>query len=1139
MALCPSCGEDNPERARFCLGCGAPLGSTTPAAQEERKVVSILFVDLVGFTARSHEADPEDVRAALAPYHRLLKKEIERFGGTVEKFIGDAVMAVFGAPIAHEDDAERAVRAALRITEELVNLNATTPAVDLSIRAAVNTGEGLVVLGARPEAGEGMVTGDVVNTASRLQNAAPVDGVVVGELTYRTTKDVIDFEELPPVSVKGKPAPIPVWRALAAKSRFGVDTEMRPVTAFVGRDHEMELLQTTFRRTVDGSSVQLVTIVGEPGVGKTRILSEFAGFVDDQEEFVTWRQGRSLPYGEGITFWALGEIVKAQSGILESDTPEVASEKLQASIHSLFENGSERQWFQSRLSPLVGIEPISGAVEREESFTAWRRFLEAVASKDPLVLVFEDLHWADQAMLDFVEHLVDWSTGVAVLVICTARPELYERTQGWGGGKRNSNTVSLSPLTATETSNLVASLLGQAVLPDNLRDALLEKSGGNPLYAEEFIRMLGDQGMFDAGGPTSISPADRIRLPDTVQAVIAARLDTLPAERKALLHDASIVGKVFWAGAVAAIGGTEDGRVRGGLHELLRKEIVRPARNSSIEGEDEYSFWHGLIRDVSYSQIPRAARARKHEAMARWLEKFVGERAADHADILAYHYRQALDLAIASGLREEAERLQEPTRHFLVLAGDRAMALDMVRAKSFYKEALELYRAEEPERTDVLFKLAEVLGATGAPSEGESACREAIEGFLRAGLEPAAAAAMLELARSVGNRGDGHQCFELERRAIDLLEAQPPSSELGLAYGQHAISLSITDDPREGLKLADKSITVVEAFDLSRAAVTAQRARGIALLLLGDPAARESFERALEMADALGIADLVAACYSDLGGLVEAEEGPSQALKLYAKKLEYARTRGVVSQVNFAKSESAAASFSSGSWDEALELSGAIIATARAQEDLLDLAIGLLARIQVLTYRGQVFDHPEQLEEMVAVARALEELQITAPALAVAAWAHHVAGDEVAARTLANEFKDLTKDAAFWRPHYLLEPMRVLVASGDIEAAHELLRGLEPMFQRDRNNVLVGRALLAEAEGEFEDALRSFEESAERWKAFGVPLEEGQAFFGAGRCLAALGRHDEAKSLFHGAKGIFVDLGAVTLLKEVADSLGQ
>jgi class 3 adenylate cyclase len=620
VIACPACGEVNPERARFCLACGAPIEEITVA--EERKVVSVLFVDLVGFTDRSDQADPEDVRATLRPYQARLKKEIERFGGTVEKFVGDAVMAVFGAPVAHEDDAERAVRAGLRIIDAIAELNESIPALELAVRAAVNSGEAVVALGARPEGGESIVTGDVVNTASRLQAIAPVGGVVVGELTRRASRHVIEYEELEPVPLKGKAEPVPVWRAIHARSPVGVDVEQAAPTPFVGRDHDLALLKETYARTSRESSLQLVTVAGEPGVGKTRLVTELRRFIEEQPKIVVWRQGRCLSYGEGITFWALGEIVKAQAGILESDGPHDAAEKLAVAVEAVVEDASERGWFNARLAPLVGAQVFddSEAAERaESSFTAWRRFLEAIAAQQPLVLVLEDLHWADVALLDFVEHLADWVSGVPLLVICTARPELYERMPDWGGGKRNSTTISLSRLTGEETARLISALLSRAVLPAETQAVLLERAGGNPLYAEEFVRMLNDRGILDARGRLLQATDGEIEVPETVQALIAARLDTLPAERKSLLHDAAVVGNVFWAGAIAAIGEREKGVVREGLHELVRKELVRPARSSSVKDDDEFSFWHLLVRDVAYQQIPRVSRARKHQAAATWL----------------------------------------------------------------------------------------------------------------------------------------------------------------------------------------------------------------------------------------------------------------------------------------------------------------------------------------------------------------------------------------------------------------------------------------------------------------------------------------------------------------------------------------
>ena len=602
---------------------------------EERKVVSVLFVDLVGFTSRSDRADPEDVRATLRPYHERVKADIERFGGTVEKFIGDAVMAVFGAPVAHEDDAERAVRSGLRILDSIEELR--DDGLELAVRGAVTTGEAVVAIGARPERGEGIVTGDVVNIAARLQSAAPVGGVLVDEATVRSTDAVIAYEPLPAVEAKGKAEPIAVWRALHARSIVG-QPEAATQTPFVGREHERTLLFETFLRAERESSVQLVTVVGEPGIGKSRLVTELRTALDDRPDVVTWRHGRCLPYGEGITFWALGEIVKAEAGILESDDQHAAAAKLEATAEALFDVEADRSWIVSRLGPLVGAGESESA-SREETFTAWRRFLEEMAAHRPCVLVIEDLHWADAALLEFLEHLLDWSAPVPLFLLCTARPELFERQPNWGGGKRNATTISLSPLSTEESGRLLQVLLDRTLLPAEVQSVLLERAGGNPLYAEQFARMLEERGS-----------VEDVAVPETVHALVAARLDTLRPELKALLHDAAVVGRIFWSGAVAAVGERERGEVRRELNELVHREFVRPIRVSAIEGEEEFSFWHALVRDVAYQQIPRSPRAEKHLAAARWVEHMAEERVADHAEILVHHYGEALELLRATGV---------------------------------------------------------------------------------------------------------------------------------------------------------------------------------------------------------------------------------------------------------------------------------------------------------------------------------------------------------------------------------------------------------------------------------------------------------------------------------------------------------
>jgi class 3 adenylate cyclase len=590
VGLCLSCGHENADDARFCSQCATRLDEAAAPTREERKVVTCLFCDLVGFTARAEQLDPEDVRAVLQPYHARVRADLERFGGTVEKFIGDAVMAIFGAPVAHEDDPERAVRAALAIRDGLAE-------DELDVRIGLTTGEALITLGARPEAGEGMAAGDVVNTAARLQAAAPTNAILVDETTYRSTERAIDYRDAVPVEAKGKAEPVPVWEALSARARVGV--ERVGGAQLVGRDQELTLLREALGRVIREREPQLVTLVGVPGIGKSRLVYElFQTIETGAYGLVFWRHGRSLPYGEGITFWALGEMVKAQAGILESDSPEQASAKLGEAVARFVDAAADATWVERHLRPLAGVETDEAWTgdRREEAFAAWRRFLEAIADERALVLVFEDLQWADDVLLDFVDYLAEWASGVPILVLCTARPELLARRPVWAGGKVNASTLQLSPLSDEETAVLVHALLGSAAVEAELQTRLLEHAGGNPLYAEEFTRML-------------TSRQGDVVLPETVQGIIAARLDTLPAEEKELLQDAAVMGRTFWLGALGGERWTLEER----LHSLTRKEFVSRERRSTVAGETEFSFRHALVREVgkapSCRRVDRVARS--------------------------------------------------------------------------------------------------------------------------------------------------------------------------------------------------------------------------------------------------------------------------------------------------------------------------------------------------------------------------------------------------------------------------------------------------------------------------------------------------------------------------------------------------
>jgi class 3 adenylate cyclase/tetratricopeptide (TPR) repeat protein len=1064
------------------------LSEPSKAAAEERKVVSVLFVDLVGFTAASEHADPEDVRARLRPYHARVKEEIERFGGTVEKFVGDAVMAVFGAPIAHEDDAERAVSAALRILAAIDELNEEHPGLELAVRGAVNTGEAMVMLGARPAQGEGIVAGDVVNTAARLQSAAPVGAIVVGEATFRSTRDLFEYEELEAVTVKGKTEPLPIWHATAARRRFGVDVEPIVRTPLIGRDDDLALLRTTYARTMRESSTQLVTIIGEPGVGKTRLTSEFRGWVDDQPELVFWRQGRSLPYGEGITYWALGEMIKAQAGVLESDSPSDAATKLEVAVAEVTEDLNEREWLRASLAPLVGAGEGIASSAREEPFAAWQRFLESVAAQRPLIVVFEDLHWADDALLAFIEHLVDWSTGVPLLVLCTARPELYEKYAGWGGGKRNSNTISLSPLGPEDTARLLSALLQRAVLPAETQARLLEHAGGNPLYAEEFVRMLGDQGVLGVGG--ELRDAD-IRVPDTVQALIAARLDTLPPERKALLHDAAVVGKVFWSGAVASMGDRDEPSVRTGLHDLVRKELVRTARTSSVKDQSEYAFWHALVRDVAYSQIPRSERIRKHVSAAEWIGHMAGERVTDHAELLAYHYEHALELARAVGKDGTVADLAEPARLFLELAGDRAMSLDLSKAYGYYVRAADLCAPGAIERGNLLLKA--VNGRASKLEEAEAYADEALAIFRTHNNELREGAALVELSQFAYLRGDRSRSDEQVNEAIELLERHPPGEELLDGYARRAGMLTVSGRPHQALPAVEQTIALADELGLGALSARMFQYRGIARADLGDFDGVNDIRAGMELSLKVGDLATAGVGFSNLGSVLLLES-PESALEVWDEGTDFAEKRGIATNMIWLVAESTWALFDLGRWDEVLRRADTAIEWEQSRGTFYATVIAATQKALVLLYRGRAPEAAPLIKEFLPRAREAADLQVIVPAL-VAAAKLAVARDDLShAAKLAREFEAATQiGAANYRARYLPEFVSIALAAGDPELAAAFLETDYPTSGRTAHSVTAARALVAEGTGDLGGALVLHEEAATLWAEHGFVLGRAES----------------------------------------------
>jgi predicted ATPase/class 3 adenylate cyclase len=1124
VSVCPSCGRELPGEFPFCPFCAAPLTvQAVRAPLEERKIVSVLFCDLVEFTAASEAADPEDVRARLRPYHARLRSDIEAYGGTVEKFVGDAVMAVFGAPVAHEDDAERAVRAALTILDAIAELNEADPVLALQVRIGINTGEAVVALGAKPEEGEGLVTGDVVNTASRLQGVAPVNGIACSEQTYRSTERAFDYEELEPVTVKGKSEALALFRPLRPRARLGSDLTRTYSTPLVGRELEKPLLLGTYERAAKQRSCQLVTIVGEPGVGKSRLCAELFQHIEQSPD-VIWRQGRCLPYGEGIAFWALGEVVKAECGILESDSPTEAAAKLDRALPA---DDPDRAWLKARLAPLVGApaEPAS----QEESYTAWRRFLESLAERGPTVLCFEDLHWADAAFLSFLEHLADWAESVPLLLLCTARPELHEQRPSWAAGLRNATTINLAPLSEDDTARLLSLLLEQAVLPVEAQRALLDRTGGNPLYAEEYVRLLADRDVL-AG------KLEDVPFPDSVQALIAARLDTLSPERKSLLQDAAVIGKVFWAGALGEVGAREAREVEQDLHELARKELVRPARTSSMEGEQEYGFWHALVRDVCYAQIPRSSRVARHRAAAAWIERKAGERAEDLADVLAHHYLEALELARAVGNTEETEELEAGAIRYLALAGERALGLDVRSAEASLARALELAPEGHPERAFLLERWAKAAQQQGRLEEARAALEEAIALYREQRENVAAGRALTGVVAVHWALGDPRR-KEAIAGALALLEEQLPGPELVAAYAELA-GVRLEDAAySEAIEISERSSQLASELGLPEPA----RALGFgasACANLGGRRGLDDMRRALALSVERGKSRDAGAIYSYLSQASWEYEGPQSALAVCREGIEFCERRGISEIVLKTAGFAPLYLADLGRCEEALAEAASVAERAQATSNIPAHIVVRSVELRLLALRGEETQSAARGERHAEQARGTGVPWEIGFGLGAAAQHLLAAGRPELAETLLRELAEVQGVHSTASYGLLPELVRCALASSGPELAARMTDDFEPSTPLKEHALVAARGVLADAAGDLAEAYAIYAEAAERWEEFGNVPERAFALLGQGRCLVALARPSAEVSLAQ-ARELFASMGYRPALAETDALLAE
>jgi class 3 adenylate cyclase/tetratricopeptide (TPR) repeat protein len=1130
---CAVCGAGNPEGFRFCGACGASL-ATAPRASEERKVVTTLFCDLVDFTSLGEAADPEDVAALLRRYHAEAQRVIRSHGGTVEKFIGDAVVGVFGVPVTHEDDAERGVRAGLRIIQAVRDAGLTRPSgAPVQLRVGVATGEALVRLDVEPTSGCGFLTGDAVNTAARLQAAAPPMGVVAGALTHELTHDAIDYEALPPIRAKGKAEPVVVWRARRARAHTGLRTSSSPGLPFLGRDEELHVLGRELRVAAEERSARFVLIVGEPGIGKSRLVLEFARSLYARPQLTTWRMGRCLPYGDGVAFWALGDIVKAHAGILDSDDADTVEAKLEQALAGV----EDAPWLRRRLRPLLGLE--APRAERSENFTAWARFLELIASARPAVVVLEDLHWAGDGMLAFLHHLFTREIEAPLLVVATARPEVLERQAGAlvtvDGRVRR---LTLPALSSRHAHSLVTCLL-DAGSPVDIREQVVAAAGGNPLYAEQYARLLLERGFSGGTGEdvAPVPPGEGLPLPETLHAVLSARIDTVPPDQKALLADAAVLGETFWRGGVSALSGRDAAEVDEVMAALCARDLIRPVAVSSVEDEPEYLFWHALTRDVAYAQLPRRARARKHAAAAAWVSGRAGAGSDELAEIAAHHATVALDLARAVGDEELAASLLPLAIDALRRSGERGLRLDVAAAERHVELALELAGGDPSAQPELLSLWARILLLTNRCREAVPVFDEAVEELRSAGKLRAAALALCWSADALSYLNE--PALHRARAAVELLRDDGPSPELVEVLGHYALGLTIHDeDPHLVIAFADRAISTSDVLGLPDP-VVALSTRGAARITLGDIGGWEDTRRAEAAAESQGLGierSTTMINHSSLTFLVDGAEAEQAAVQA---GLTFVASHGLAVHSGAFESALTQCAYKLGEWDQTLVRIEAALPVLVRLEDEWDLLFMRALQALVLTARGR----PEAVESvadwLVDRGRVSEIGWARGFALMAAAVVRTALGEtDEAAALLSDCFAGPQATAAMLEA--VPEAARTMVGADCPDLAARLVRSLETLaasrgWPLTRHVLVTCRSLLQEAEGDCGRAADGFARAAEAWRGFSMPFEEAQALLGQGRCLIRLGRGPEAVRGLGRAAAIFERLGARPALAEVAD----
>jgi class 3 adenylate cyclase len=1087
-AACPSCGTVNAPGSKFCAECATPLvPGARPAASpggavpsllgqpaSERRLVSVLFADIVGFTPFAAARDAEDVRETLTRYFELASEVIGQYGGTVEKFIGDAVMAVWGAPVAREDDAERAVRAAIDLLDGVRTLGS-----GIQARAGVLTGEAAVTIGAT---NQGLVAGDIVNTASRLQSAAAPGTVLVGESTHRSASGAIVFEDAGEFELKGKDGPVHAWRAVRVVAQVGgrnrADTLEAP---FVGRDQELRLLKDLFQATSRELRPRLVSVVGPGGIGKSRLAWEFLKYLDGLVEQVWWHAGRSPAYGDGVTFWALGEMIRARAGLLESDDEATTRVRIAATVREHVPDPGEAAWIEPALLALLGVE---AQVASDQLFAAWRTFFERLADTAPVVMVFEDLHHADKGMLDFIDHLMEWSRNAPITVVTLARPELMDRRADWGAGKRSFTSIYLEPLPPAEMERLLAGLVPG--LPAKAAAAIVARADGVPLYAVETVRMLLAQGRLVLEGQTYTPVGDLhdLAVPETLTALIAARLDGLDAADRSLVEDAAVLGQSFSLPAVSAVSGTPEAELEPRLRALVRRELLVHDVDPRSPERGQYAFVQALVREVAYNTLSKRDRKVRHLAAARYFEQLGTDELAGG---LAGHYLVAHQLA---GDPAEADALAAQARVALRAAADRAAALGShEQALAFIDQALQI--TSDPVDRAVLHDRAFVSATAGL--DVELVLRHA-DGALserrRTGDRHAISSALARAARAQGGwNGDPKGAYErlmAEWPAFEDLEDTPAGAELTDAIGA---TLSGQDDPR-AMAWIDRCLVVAERLHMLDVTVRALVRKGSRLIAGGRPregmiVLRGAHEQALErdLRDSEETARVLLTFFNQWSE-------PAVGLAIGREGMEIGERRGSRAYIWSMAGNSCVCAFRVGDWDWAAtlleELFGQESSPGPRSELFVDRAI-------LRSMRGEDASDDIEAARQIVAETGMNDPQFASYQSWAVAWAAFGRGDLAEARRLGVEAAAAT---SYFAPLGLPLAIRSALWSGDAVGAAEALATL-------RGSGFAGAALDADLraaqagidalEGRTAAAVAGYREAVAAYRQLGLEFDEAAA----------------------------------------------